>query len=183
VGRKGGLSVLLPDDLGTSKLDHPMDENQKFARLGRNLLPYFRWLTKGTGLAEDFLQAAFAKCWEEWPEKPEEEFRRLMMMVGQQLYCSWLRRSRHGRACSIQEDAIAGDTEDFLEKEELLERVRQALGRLSPLQQEVLRLVYLEHGTYQEAARVMRQPLSTVKRWGRKARVRLRAILSSYFRN
>lgn len=134
------------------------------------LLRTARLITGETVLAQDLVQAAFAKAWPRWSriDSPEAYVRTAMVRT----YLSWRRRRWHGETPTGQLPESGTDRWDAVDTATV---VRAALGVLPPRQRAVIVLRYLDDLTEVQTADVLGCSVGTVKSQTSKALSRLRA--------
>jgi RNA polymerase sigma-70 factor (ECF subfamily) len=142
--------------------------------------------------AEDVLSQVF---WEIWSKPDRYDASRsspqayLLVMARSRAIDRLRGRQRRARLGSVplggdaQQDwlAEAAPRQEPVELDEDRQQVRQALGDLDPVQQQVLELAFFEGLTHQQIAERLDMPLGTTKSKIRQGLIRLRGSLSSYF--
>lgn len=141
-----------------------------------------RGILQDEHLAEDAVQAAFLKA-----------FDRLAELRDPQAFPGWLRQILRSEAIHMArlrrektlDDAAgqaSGDPTPFarIELNELKDRVREALGTLSPAGRRTAELFYLGERDCGEIARMLRVPQGTVRRRLFDVRRKLRGVLADY---
>jgi RNA polymerase sigma-70 factor (ECF subfamily) len=152
-------------------------------RLGYALI--FR-IVRDTGVAEDLVQETFLRVWNRAKGFDAEKgaLGPWLLAVARNRAIDYLRSStgRLRNALEVEETEHPAQFLD-LEKEILqsdrVRRVRDAFGRLSPNQREVIEMAYFEGLSQSEMAEKMGQPLGTVKTWVRTALAILREELGA----
>ncbi|MEV1289059.1 SigE family RNA polymerase sigma factor [Micromonospora sp. NPDC049679] len=131
-------------------------------------------LTGDHQLAEDLLQAAFARTYRHWRrirgDQPEAYVRRVM----HHQHISWWRRRRVTERLTAAPPERPGDDPSIAAT--LRVTVAAALQQLTPRQRAVVVLRYLDDLTEAQVAEVLGCSVGTVKRHGHDALRRLRAI-------
>ena len=139
--------------------------------------------TKAPALAEEVTQEVFLQVWRQAdrfdPSRGSAK--------------SWVATLAHRRAVdTVRRSQAAIDREDALPKdpsppdvsEEIIElderaRVREAVGRLTELQRQVIEMAYFGGLTYREVAEKLDAPLGTVKTRMRDGLMRMRSIMEA----
>lgn len=153
-----------------------------------SLYSYAVVLSRNRVEAEDLVQETYVRAIEAFDRlRQDSNLKGWLFTILRNLWLNRVRKHRTGPQI-VDVDAeehtaeqLAGnlpDAHQILESEEDAERVRRALGKLSPEFREILVLREYEDLSYQEIASVLGCPAGTVmSRLGR-ARARLRTILT-----
>ncbi|GIW99460.1 MAG: RNA polymerase sigma factor [Pirellulaceae bacterium] len=145
----------------------------------RPMLVRLAWaLCRDWSTAEDTVQEAFGLLAQRWGEIPAANRRGWLVRTVQLIARNQARRNTKFRGAALDEACwIAppeGDPQQQIMRAEQVEVVREALGRLPPEQQEVVRWRIDEGMTFQEIADRQQVPLGTVLSRMRLAMERLR---------
>ncbi|HWB96521.1 MAG TPA: sigma-70 family RNA polymerase sigma factor [Bryobacteraceae bacterium] len=157
-----------------------------YDRYGRLVYALIFRIVRDTGVAEDLVQETFLRVWNRSKGFDAEKgaLGPWLLAVARNRAIDYLRSStgRLRNALEVEETEHPAQFLD-LEKEILqsdrVRRVRDAFGRLSPNQREVIEMAYFEGLSQSEMAEKMGQPLGTVKTWVRTALAILREELGA----
>ncbi len=157
-----------------------------YDRYGRLVYALIFRIVRDTGVAEDLVQETFLRVWNRAKGFDTEKgaLGPWLLAVARNRAIDYLRSStgRLRNALEVEETEHPAQFLD-LEKEILqsdrVRRVRDAFGRLSPNQREVIEMAYFEGLSQSEMAEKMGQPLGTVKTWVRTALAILREELGA----
>jgi len=143
-----------------------------------------RRLTGDVSDAEDAVQEVFIDLWksaDRFDESVASESTFVAMIARRRLIDRRRKRDRQPDVQPLPERLEAGrDSESGAARAELkddAERARQAMGRLRPEQQEVLRLAVVEGLTHQQISKKTEMPLGTVKTHARRGLIKIRELL------
>ncbi len=147
---------------------------------------YLRWLCQEAELAEDLTQQTFVQIWRNPPElRGEKPLRAWVFRVARN---EFLQHQRRAGLPTIALDDLAEDEESVssfpnpqteLEREELHQSLRCALGRLPDAFRQVVVLRDVEGFSVNEIAEVLRVPAGTVKSRHSRAFALLRSMLAA----
>jgi RNA polymerase sigma-70 factor (ECF subfamily) len=142
---------------------------------------FLRGVLRDPPLANDVLQAAFAKLVEAGHTVREESRKAWLFQVAYREAMAVRRRQAVGqrvlRQVAWTKHAEGGTREDSLIRRETIERVREAIRQLPQSQQQVLRLRIYEEKTFAEIAAELKIPLGTALGRMRTALEKLRHAL------
>jgi RNA polymerase sigma-70 factor (ECF subfamily) len=127
---------------------------------------------------EDVVQTVWLEAHRLWRERPVDDWVGILRSMATRRALDLL-RSRRSMEASEQLDTIASDENPVAEtiRDELAERLRQALAELAPREAEVFCLRYFEEFSYQDIARQLSITVSAVSTALNKARARLEVLL------
>lgn len=157
---------------------------EAFARHQAELLGTLFYLVGNLEDARDALQDAFIKCWRHQSEVGQVEnlkawIFRVALNAGRDIRETAWRRKRQGLPEDESMLASRHDgPEKIVEHDERLSRLRAALKKLRPEEQEVFLLRQNGELTYEEIAEMLAVPTGTVKTRMRLALAQLRAVLA-----
>lgn len=132
-----------------------MDFDALFHRLYPSLFRYLNRLTGDTDVAEDIAQEAFVRLLAQ--DLPEAEARPWLFAVATNLVRDRARKQERRQRLLKAEPVLPTASprpDEAVERGEQIERVRAALGRLAPRDQQLL-LMREEGFTYEEMARTV----------------------------
>lgn len=158
---------------------NPEAYSEIVSRYQQKLTRYAAYLTRDTNLADDVVQCAFLKAYEN-----------LNGFNIERKFSSWIYRIVHNEALNkIKREQrllnIEGFEEIFesktkiekdFEKEEAKEILKQNLDKLNIKYKEPLVLFYLEDKNYEEISDILQLPLGTVGTRINRAKIKLREI-------
>lgn len=153
-------------------------ENQR-----QPLLSYLRVLTSDSGLAEEILQDTLFAAWNGADTfSGRSSGRTWLFGIARRRARDVLRKKRF-RVVDLAavETAVSREPspDDVVLANEAAETLTSAFGRLSPVHQEVLALIFVHGLSYDEIAEVMSIPIGTVKSRLFTAKRELRAMLET----
>jgi len=157
---------------------------EAFARHQAELLGTLFYLVGNLEDARDALQDAFIKCWRHQSEVGQVEnlkawIFRVALNAGRDIRETAWRRKRQGLP---EDESMLISRHDgpvaIVEHDERLARLRAALKKLRPEEQEVFLLRQNGELTYEEIAEMLSVPTGTVKTRMRLALSQLRAVLA-----
>jgi RNA polymerase sigma-70 factor (ECF subfamily) len=134
--------------------------------------------------AQDVVQETFLKCWRVRQREPRViNFRAWIFRVGLNTARDLQRNAWRRRWRRLQPGFSPGDREEYspthqLLHDEVLERLRQALGNLRPEEREIFLLRQNSDLTYDQIADLRRAPVGTIKTQMRAALHKLRGVLN-----
>lgn len=163
----------------------------EFDALVRQYLPlvysYLARLTHDAPLAEDLTQETFIRAWKNIRSFDiDKPFKPWLMRIARNCALDTLRRKQTVAFSSLsaaeyaQVESLAHIAATPLQHAQAAEtatRITEALRRLTPLEQEVLTLHYLDELSTREIAEVLSLPLETVRSRLRRARQAFRSII------
>lgn len=174
-------------DPGTFKTiaDGVSADSQWLEGLYANYRPGLRRFLVGVvrdgNIADDLVQATFAKAAETGEDVPPDAIKAWLYRVAFNEAMTWKRRLRVDREAKrkrAEETKPPGESPDeALARVELIQRVRQAINQLTEAQQLVLRLRIYEEMTFAEISAETGKPLGTVLTHMRRGLERLRQKL------
>ncbi|WP_456373224.1 RNA polymerase sigma factor [Thiolapillus sp.] len=129
-------------------------------------------------LADDLVQECMVKAWQKRQQLKERE--KLNAWLYRILYNCWMEYLRRAKPMAELDEVpaeAAGGPDGMLERQQLADRVRQAVARLPVGQREVVTLVDLEELRYAEVADILEIPIGTVMSRLNRARKTLRGEL------
>ncbi len=133
---------------------------------------------RDTELAEDMAQESFIKA-----------FKHIKGFRGDCAFSTWLYRvtcsvcltelNRRKKKIEVElpKNTSIGSVENKVSEQEIAEKVRECVTRLSDRYSTVLTLYYLNGVSYEEIAEIMGIPVGTLKTWMFRARKQLRGIV------
>lgn len=136
-------------------------------------------------VADDLVQETFRRAWEARERYREGgTARAYLLRIADRLACDWLRRA--GREVTVPERrwqqlepaAPTPGPADVLERDEVRQRLAEALDRLTPAQRRVLLLRYYGDFDFATIAKTMGCPLNTALSHCRRGLTALRKLLS-----
>ncbi len=152
-----------------------------YDRYGRLVYSLILRIVKNTATAEDLVQEAFLRVWNRVHgfDASKGSIGPWLIAVARNRAIDYLRSSGGRERNAVQFDefdhpALYSEMEHNLLVSDKARRVKAALDRLSPQQQQVIELAYFEGLSQTEIAERMGQPLGTVKTWVRTALKNLR---------
>ncbi len=150
----------------TGRID-PEQIARIYESLAEPLRRFLKSLLADEALAEDVVQTAFAKLVEQGANVQPGALRAWLFQVAYREAMLVKRRGRtHAHAArqwaESQSTVSEADVAAALVSAETLEQVRGALTKLSPAQQQVLRMRVYENKAFAEIAKELRLPLGTV---------------------
>lgn len=156
-----------------------------YDRYGRLAYSVILRIVHNGATAEDLVQETFLRVWKHARAFDAEKgaLGPWLLAVARYRAIDYL-RSGGGRDCNALKFEMADhfslstDMESTILEADNLKTIRAAVERLSPNQQQVIKLAYFEGLTQTEMAERMGQPLGTVKTWARTALKRLREELA-----
>jgi|UniRef100_A0A7V3YFH4 RNA polymerase sigma-70 factor (ECF subfamily) len=164
------------------------------ARYEKPIFNYVYGLVRQRQDAEDLTQEAFVKAFFALRTYRDSfEFSTWMYRIARNVCLDYFRRQKIRSFFSLntpvgeEEDELGDflpegkDPEEGVLKEELLERVSQAVGQLPLKFREVIVLRYVEELSYEEIARILDVPVGTVKTYLHRAKAKLRELLGEEF--
>ncbi|HET8575215.1 MAG TPA: RNA polymerase sigma factor [Candidatus Paceibacterota bacterium] len=151
-------------------------EEEAFAALVDRYAPHvFRFiyaLTHHGEESDDLTQEVFVKIWKNLSKfNQEKNFRSWAFAIAKNTVIDWSRRKKVvlfsdlDSATQSFESTLSDGAlpEDFLEKKDLAESVRQVMGKLSSQNQSIFFLHVMEGRTFQEISDLLDMPMNTVK--------------------
>jgi RNA polymerase sigma-70 factor (ECF subfamily) len=151
---------------------------------GRSVRGYLLGLVRRPDVADDLLQEVFRRAWQARDRYQEQGHERAWLLrIADNLACD--RARRKGKEQTVDEETWrqlepAGRSpqpDDRLVREESQTELRQALDRLTELQQRVLLLRYYGEMDFAQIAQVVGCPLSTALSHARRGLLALRKIM------
>jgi len=147
-----------------------------YDRFGRLVYSLILRVVRDTGVAEDLVQETFLRVWNRVQGFDAEKgsVGPWLLAVARNRAIDYL-RSTTGRARNSLEleatehPALFSDMEKDLLQSDQTRRVKDAMGKLTANQRQVIELAYFEGLSQTEMADRMGQPLGTVKTWVRTA--------------
>ncbi len=161
----------------------PVEIAASYVQHADSLKRFLRGLLRDSQLANDVLQATFAKLLEMGHATRSQSRRAWLFQVAYREAMAIRRRQAVGHRVLEQvawmrpQGPASGD--DTLVKRETIERVRDALGNLPAAQQEIVRMKIYEEKTFAEISQDLNIPLGTALGRMRAALKNLRARLAS----
>ncbi len=150
-----------------------------FQHFGPRLKTFFlRWRVS-SGVAEDLVQETMLNVWRKasYFDPARAGVATWIFTIARNIRIDYLRRQRDPMSLPPDADVMPASVEDHILGAERDEKVRHALGTLSPEQQTIIRLSYFTEKSQSEIAEELGIPLGTVKSRTRLAMNRLRALL------
>lgn len=141
--------------------------NELFKSAQEPLFRYIASLVRDQQLAEDILQEVFIRIYRKvkWLREPEA-FRAWTYQIASREAFRYLQRERHWSDQVRDEELLAALPATVPDSEfprELIERLPQLVGQLSPASRAVVVLFYLHELSLVETAAVLEIPLGTAK--------------------
>jgi RNA polymerase sigma-70 factor (ECF subfamily) len=126
---------------------------------------YLLRLVNESTVAEEILQDVFLAMWRGAHRFREEaKVKTWLLRIAHHQAVSWLRRTRAVLWTDEELDADGHDSvEEHLALSWQIDRVRAALGQLTPAHRAVIELTFVQGLSYAEIAEVMNCPMGTVK--------------------
>ena len=188
---------MFDSDDGTAQQDtdeelvrrHRAGEREAFGELVSRYTPavynlIYRF-TGNRGDSENLTQETWLRLWSALPRVAlDRPLKPYLLRIAFNLCRSWAARARAPWLdVDIDEaqDWLTDEDEDVVDRlseAELRERVVGAIDRLSPMYRAVMTLRYSEDLSYEEIAQTLNLPLNTVRTYLRRAKGRLRELLS-----
>jgi RNA polymerase sigma-70 factor (ECF subfamily) len=153
-----------------SSSSSPMNIEALYNEIRPELHRFAFGILKDNHLAEDAVQSAFSKYIQQEPEKVAGHERQWLFTVTRNTCFKMV--SKQNRFCEFSEgeedripdeaaapDAVLSEEENF---SELSNELKEALGKLSPLQREILNLRFFGNLSYKEIAEVVESTESSV---------------------
>lgn len=133
--------------------------------------------------AEEVVQQTWAQVWKDSAQHDPRRGSVAAWLVtvtrsrALDMYRSLASRQRAEEGVATIPVALPDDPRSAATRRQLGDRVRAALGKLEPLQRQVLEIAYFEDLSQSEVATRLDVPLGTVKTWTRSGLQRLRQLL------
>jgi RNA polymerase sigma-70 factor (ECF subfamily) len=147
--------------------------------------PIYRYLYRTVGdaaQAEDLTGEVFVKLLQvlNTPRAPRDKLKGWLYRVAHNLAMDWFRQQGRSATLALDEELAAGDDlpSRAVEKRELQQKLRLAIGQLTPDQQQVILLRFGEGFKVAEVSRLMDKSEGAVKIMQHRAVKRLRKLLS-----
>ncbi|BBO85298.1 RNA polymerase sigma factor [Desulfosarcina ovata subsp. sediminis] len=141
------------------------------------LYAYLLRMTGDTHMATELVQESFVRYLGRYGE---QESRTLLYTIARNAALDALRKKRADPMADVDAHPDpAGDPEQQMIDREALARMLAAIGKLAPVERELISLVVTADLTYREIARVLNLSEANVKVKVHRARTRLRGILGS----
>ncbi|HOV33750.1 MAG TPA: RNA polymerase sigma factor [Candidatus Hydrogenedens sp.] len=133
---------------------------------------------RDTELAEDMAQESFIKAFKHIKGfRGDCTFSTWLYRVTCSVCLTELNRRKKKLEVELQPNTPAGSIENKVTEQEIAEKVRECVTRLSDRYSTVLTLYYLNGISYEEIAEIMGIPVGTLKTWMFRARKQLRKIV------
>ncbi|MCO5063504.1 MAG: sigma-70 family RNA polymerase sigma factor [Rhizobiaceae bacterium] len=150
-----------------------------FGHFGPRLKTYFTQGGTSLEMAEELVQETMLRVWRKagYYDPRRAAVSTWVFTIARNLRIDFKRRQRDPALLPPEPDNLPPSIEDELLASERDENVRRALAKLSPEQQQIIRLSYYIDKSQTEIANELGIPLGTVKSRIRLAMNRLRAVL------
>ena len=140
----------------------------------------FIWFKSGDkALAEDILQEAFVRLWKNCQSVPFAKAKSFLYTVASNLFIDSTRKQKHANTYVDSQDAMKHESvtpQAILEKNELKDRLQQAIKSLPAKQQEVFIMNRVDGHTYKEIAAILNISVKAVEKRMHNALVALRKV-------
>ena len=157
------------------------DEEALEVLIKRYLKPIYSFVYKNIGdseAAEDIAQETFVKMWKNLKKfDKQKKFSAWLFTIAKNASVDFLRRKKTA-PLSLVEESLA-DKNDFtkaIEQKNIIDNFRSVIKKLSPNYQAVILLKEERGLTFREIARLLGEPLNTVKSKYRRALVAFRGL-------
>ena len=154
-----------------------MDDYGHFYRQNRErVFAYLLRLTGDVQLAGDLTQESFTRCLSRYGRNGNN--RALIYTIARNAALDAVRKRREEALSGQEEIAAAGDPESQIIEKQGLNRMLAAIGKLNPVDRELIALLATETFSYREIGRLLKISEGNVKVKVHRARMRLKAILN-----
>lgn len=146
--------------------------NKFYISFSSKLYNYLFYRTRDDLLSEELVQEAFISLFElnmNLNKKENEELEKITYRIAKNKMMNWYKNNvrrvhifKRKMSNVIQNGGIY-DPEEILEREEISQKVRDILGKLTKAQRDVIILVKLEGYTYKKAAKILKKKEGDVK--------------------
>jgi len=149
---------------------------------GQVIRNYLYYKSGSIQLAEDWLQEAFLKLWQECDNVPMEKARSFLFKVANNLFLDYTRHEKvvvNFAKLNKPENENTDNPEVLLERSELQRQLLQAIAALPEPQRIVFSLNRFDGMTYVEIAELLEISIKTVEKRMHGALLTLRQVLNS----
>jgi len=136
---------------------------------------YLLRMTGDVQLAGDLTQECFTRCLSRYGRNGNN--RALLYTIARNAALDTFRKRREEALCDNEEIASAANPECHLMEKEAFERMLEAIGKLNPVDRELISLLATEAFSYREIGRLLKISETNVKVRVHRARLRLKALL------
>ncbi len=165
---------------------HTICEENAYRALFSDVAPLLRnFLYAKTGKlqeAEDLMQEAFLKLWENCQKVNPENAKAYVFSIGKNLFLNTKTREKviiKFKKTIPKEEQVSSSPHDELVEKEFAQKLEKAIASLSPNSKEVFLLNRIEGKKYREIAELLGISIKTVEKRMHKALVELRKIHQS----
>jgi RNA polymerase sigma-70 factor (ECF subfamily) len=141
------------------------------------LYAYLLRMTRDVQLAGDLTQECFTRCLSRYGRNGNN--RALLYTIARNAALDAVRKRREEALGDHEEIASTGNPECHLMEKEAFGQMLDAIGKLNPVDRELISLLATEAFSYREIGRLLKISETNVKVRVHRARVRLKAILDA----
>ena len=147
-----------------------------YERHAKDVHRYACWLSGSSDLADDITSETFARAWAGWDEIRTETVKAYLFAIARNLYLKGLRHTKRQTDLTPHHADPKPAPEQLVESRLELDRAMDAIQSLPEIDRAAF-LMRIQHELpYDEIARVLQLPLTTVKVKIHRARLKLAAL-------
>jgi RNA polymerase sigma-70 factor (ECF subfamily) len=141
------------------------------------IFSYLLRLTGDTHLAVDIMQESFTRYFSRYRDAPQNCS--LLFTIARNAALDSIRKRREENHPPVDEASLAGDPERRLIEKQEFNKMLAAIGRLNPVDRELISLLAAKPFSYKEIGDILNISEANVKIKIHRARIRLREILGN----
>ena len=161
------------------------DEKSLEVLIKRYLKPIYNFAFQFVGNspeAEDITQEVFVKMWRNLKKfNRQKKFKTWIFAIAKNTGLDFLRKKKKLSTLSLEEyfylSDLSSSPKEIFEKENLKEKIQEAIEKLSLKTKEILNLYYIEGFNLREIGEILEESINTVKSKHRRAIAKLKNIL------